>query len=117
LLDKAVPHPGPAASRPGVEIRPPVYVDASAEIEASTIGPYVSLGPGCRVSGSRIEDSILDAGCTVRDASLRGSLVGARASVHGAGTAQTLTLNVGDDSNVRLDPTTPSRKSPRARRS
>jgi glucose-1-phosphate thymidylyltransferase len=117
LLEKAARLQIAPASRPGVAIHAPVCIDASAEIEDSIVGPHVSLGPGCRISGSRIEDSILDAGCTVRNASLKSSLIGARASVQGAGLDQTLTLNIGDDSSVRLDSARHAVRSPRARRS
>ncbi len=88
LLDKAARSANPSASRPGVELRPPVYLDPSAEVEDSIIGPYVSLGPACRVSGSAIQDSILDAGCTVHNVSLRASVIGARASIIGTGSRE-----------------------------
>jgi glucose-1-phosphate thymidylyltransferase len=93
-----------AAPRPGVQIRPPVHIHESAQIEASVIGPYVSLGPNCRVFGSRIEDSILEAGCHIKNAAIKESLIGARATVEGRGLKEVLTLNIGDDSTVRLDP-------------
>lgn len=116
LLDRlGRSHEGPAA-RPGVEIRPPVYLDPSAEIEDSIIGPHVSLGPGCRVSGSRIEESIVDAGCTVSGVWLKDSLLGTRAVVNGPGPSEAITLNIGDDSQVRLDAAPRPGKSPRARR-
>lgn len=97
----ASPQTGP---RPGVQIRPPVHIHQSAQVETSVIGPYVSLGPNCRVSGSRIEDSILEAGCDIKNAALKGSLIGTRATVQGRGLEEVLTLNIGDDSTVRLDP-------------
>ncbi|HET6845409.1 MAG TPA: sugar phosphate nucleotidyltransferase [Anaerolineales bacterium] len=103
LLAKGAQPQGGTPAKPGVNLHPPVYIDPSADVEDSDIGPNVSLGAGCRVSGSRIEDSILDEGCTVRDASLKGSMIGARATVIGAGREQILTLNVGDDSGVRLE--------------
>jgi glucose-1-phosphate thymidylyltransferase len=103
LLEKAWSSAPQVASRPGVKIHPPVFIDESAWIEASVIGPYASLGANCRVSGSRVEDSILEAGCEIQDASLKGCLIGARAKVHGRGLQENLTLNIGDDSAVRLD--------------
>lgn len=115
LLEKGAQPAVSAFAAPGVKVHPPVYIDPSAEVEDSEIGPHVSLAPGCRVSGSRIQDSILDAKCTVRDASLNGSLIGVRANVVGTGLGQTLTLNLGDDSSVRMDAAPGARKSPRAR--
>jgi glucose-1-phosphate thymidylyltransferase len=117
LLDKSAPLGAALVERAGVTLHPPVYIDASARVEDSEIGPHASLGAGCYVSGSRIEDSILDAGCRVNNASLKGSLIGTRAIVMGTGLREILTLNVGDDSTVRLDPAPGAGKSPRRRRS
>jgi glucose-1-phosphate thymidylyltransferase len=118
LLRKTALNQSSSPSRPGVDIRPPVYIDPAAQIEDSVIGPHASLGPGCRVSGSRIEDSILDAGCTVSNAWLTGSMIGARASVLGTGLRETFTLNLGDDSRVELKPAARAGpKSPAGRRS
>ena len=66
------------------------------------IGPHASIGARCRISDSRIEDTILEADCVVTHAALKGSLIGAGATVEGQGTGETLTLNVGDTSTVRL---------------
>jgi glucose-1-phosphate thymidylyltransferase len=90
----------PASERPGVKIRPPVFIHETAEIQDSEIGPYASIGPGCRISGSRITDSILEAGCEVKDAALSGSMIGVQAKVHGRGAKQALTLNLSDNSSV-----------------
>lgn len=100
--------------RPGVEIRPPVYIHESAQIETSVIGPYASVGPNCRISGSRIEDSIVEADCEIRNVGLSGSMIGARVRVEGRGAEQTLTLNVGDDSTVRVSAARRVKKTPAA---
>lgn len=89
--------------REGVEIRPPVYIHESARIEDSIIGPYASVGPNCRIIWSSIEDSIIEADCEIRNAALKGSMLGARARVEGRGRDQILKLNIGDDSAVRLE--------------
>ena len=90
------------SERPKVKINPPVYIHESAEITDSEIGPYASIGPGSRISGSRIADSILEAGCEIRAAVLTGSMIGTGARVDGGGEKQALTLNLGDDSSVTL---------------
>jgi glucose-1-phosphate thymidylyltransferase len=90
--------------RPGVEMRPPVFVHESAQIETSVIGPYASIGANCRISGSCIEDSIIESDCVISNAALKSSFIGARVIVHGRGLEDVLTLNVGDDSTVRLIP-------------
>lgn len=83
--------------RSGVTLRPPVFIHPEAEVQDSTIGPHVSIGAGCRVTGSEIEDSILETGAQVQAARLRGSIVGQRASVTGVDGI----INLGDDSAVK----------------
>jgi len=93
LLD-GLPAPAP---RPGVTFLPPVFAPASAELKDCTIGPYVSLGEGCAVSGGRIENSIVGEGARVRDCLLHDSLIGADCLVEGLRGS----LNLGDHSVVR----------------
>ncbi len=84
----------------GVQIIEPVFIHETAEITDSKIGPYASIGANCRISGSVIEDSIIEAYCEITDISLKGSVVGRQAKVQGTGTRDVLTLNISDDSSV-----------------
>jgi len=87
----------------GVKIIPPVFIEPSAEIGDSVIGPYASIGAGCRVRGARIEDSILEPGAAVESAALKGSFLGRRARVTGGSAGnEPVTMNIGDDSSVTL---------------
>ncbi len=82
---------------------PPVFVHDTAEIAASVIGPHVSIGPGCRIISSRVEDSILEDGATVEAAALKSSFIGRQARVQGRSADEApMTLNIGDDSSVCL---------------
>ena len=63
-------------------IIPPSYVDPSAEIDGSTIGPYTSIAEHARISRSVIRDSIVGPHATVQDSTLEWSLVGERAVVN-----------------------------------
>jgi glucose-1-phosphate thymidylyltransferase len=83
-----------------VTIVEPVSIHPSVEIAHSVIGPYASIGAGCKLANCRIEDSILEDEVQVKDVALVRSLVGRRASVTGRGVEQVLSLNVGDDSSV-----------------
>jgi glucose-1-phosphate thymidylyltransferase len=85
-----------------VTIIDPVAIGEGAEISNSTIGPYASIGANCTISNSRIAESILEAGCEIKDAGLKRSLIGRQAKVHGAGAGQDLHLNIGDNSHVIL---------------
>jgi glucose-1-phosphate thymidylyltransferase len=86
--------------RPDVKIVEPVFIHDTADVADSQIGPYASIGANCRVSGSVIEDSIIEADCEISDISLKRSVVGRQAKVQGRGTKEVLTLNISDDSSV-----------------
>ncbi len=86
--------------RPDVKVNLPVYIHESAEITDSEIGPYASIGANCRIAGSRIEDSIIEADCDIRDIALKASMVGRQARVQGRGGKEFLSMNIGDDSTV-----------------
>jgi glucose-1-phosphate thymidylyltransferase len=89
--------------RKNVKIIPPVYIHESATINASTIGPNASIGADCKISNSRVEDSILEAGVVVDAAALKGSFIGRQARVHGRSPEHTaMVLNIGDNSTIYL---------------
>ena len=85
---------------PDVKINLPVYIHETAEVSNSEIGPYVSIGPNCKITGSRIEDSIIEADCEITNIALKGSMVGRQAAVRGKGGKKALSINIGDDSSV-----------------
>ncbi|MGA2505439.1 MAG: sugar phosphate nucleotidyltransferase [Anaerolineales bacterium] len=87
----------------GIKIIPPVYVHASANISNSVIGPYASIGADCKITGARIEDTIIEAGSIVEGAALKASFIGRQARVLGSSAEDPpLKLNIGDDSFVSL---------------
>lgn len=102
LLEKGKANRTENESVDGVEIIAPSFIHASAEVKNSVIGPHASIGANCKVSDSRIEDSIIEADCEIQNAALKRSLIGAQAKVQGNGDGQVLQLNVGDNSHVIL---------------
>jgi glucose-1-phosphate thymidylyltransferase len=86
----------------GVEFIAPSFVHPSAEITNSVIGPYSSIGANCKITNSKIEESIIEADCEIQDAVLCRSLVGIQAKVQGRGDGQVIQLNVGDNSDILL---------------
>jgi len=82
----------------GVEIVTPVFIDPSATIHGSTIGPHASIGPDCVIESSTVANSILESGCRLEGAQVRDSVIGRNARIQG-GSAR---LNIGDDSEVEL---------------
>ncbi len=61
----------------------PCLIGADAVVENCRIGPYVSLGTGCRLSGVSIKDSIIDDCTRIRNvvAPLTGCLMGREAQI------------------------------------
>ena len=76
----------------------PVYIEKSAVIKDSVVGPYVSVAGGATITRSIIRDSIINENAHIEDANLSQSLIGKDAVV--CGSAQR--LNVGDSSQVDL---------------
>ena len=74
----------------------PVYVAPDAQVEASVIGPHVSIAENSVVKRSIIRNSIIGEGASVEDALLDSSLVGDNAVVRG----MFKRLNVGDSSEI-----------------
>jgi len=83
-----------------VEIVEPVFIHPSAEISNSKIGPHTSIGANCKIENSQIVESILEAGCEIKDVALSRSLIGKQASVKGRGDGHVAVLNIGDDCSI-----------------
>ncbi len=82
---------------PGVRIEPPAYIDPTASIHESVIGPHASIGSGCRIERSQIRNSIVEADSHISDSTLSASLIGRAARV-----ADFVgSLNIGDSSEIQ----------------
>lgn len=86
----------PHQNRPDLVIRQPVAIAPDALIEASIIGPHVTVQSGANIRGSIIEDSVISSKAEIRDAHLKGSIIGERAVILG----RPQSLNVGDSSTA-----------------
>jgi glucose-1-phosphate thymidylyltransferase len=84
--------------RPGSIIIPPVWIDESAAVQNSIIGPNVSVAGGAIVKDSIVRDSIISEYAAVEALILHGSIIGDRATAQG----KPASLNVGDSSQVEL---------------
>ena len=98
LLEHGEDNSEEAIQREGVVINPPVFIHKTASVHGSVIGPYVSLGAGCQVNGSIIQDSILEDQAQATSVILVESLVGRCAKV----SRRPGVVNAGDDSVVQL---------------
>jgi glucose-1-phosphate thymidylyltransferase len=81
---------------PGVTIHDPVYIEDGVSIEASEIGPNVSLEQGSKVTRSRLKNTIVGRNAKLNGVVLDGSLLGNGVMVDGLQGSVT----VGDDSEV-----------------
>lgn len=80
-----------------VIVIPPVYVDPSARVSQSIIGPYVSVSADAVVHRAVVRNTIINQGAHVEDMLLTDSIIGERAAVGG----NYARLNVGDSSQLR----------------
>jgi glucose-1-phosphate thymidylyltransferase len=84
------------APRPGVVIIPPVFIHPTAEISNSVIGPFASVGAGCHIDRSIIQDSIFEDESQGSGVILESSLVGRKAQIRHSPSM----VNAGDQSEV-----------------
>jgi glucose-1-phosphate thymidylyltransferase len=83
---------------PGSVVIPPVFIDPTAKVEHSIIGPHVSVAAGSHIKQTMVSNSIIGSKVLVEKAMLQGSLLGDNATVRG----KLCRLNVGDDSEVDI---------------
>ncbi len=98
LLSNGLDNSAEATGREGLVILPPVFIHPTAEVTESIIGPYVSLGAGCKVHSSIIRDSILEDDAQANGVILEQSLVGRRAQL----SRRYGVINAGDNTTVVL---------------
>jgi len=84
--------------RSDVTIISPVYIDPSADIRCSVVGPNVSIGPNCIINNSVIRESIIEKEAELEDIVLTGSIIGQNAKMKG----RPRSFNVGDNSEISL---------------
>jgi glucose-1-phosphate thymidylyltransferase len=85
---------------PGCTIIPPVYIDPSARIERSRIGPSVSIAENTVIRDSELQNCIVGRNSTIIGSVLTDSLIGNEVELKGG----RLTANLGDSSELELEP-------------
>jgi glucose-1-phosphate thymidylyltransferase len=98
LLEHGLDNSAKVENCKGVVINPPVFIHPSAQVSGSIIGPHVSLGAGCTVENSIIQDSILEDEAQASGVILEASLVGRRAQLR----RRAGIINAGDNTVVTL---------------
>lgn len=76
MLDQGRVALQPASSVPGVAVLPPVYIADDVVLEASVIGPHVSIGKGCSLKNVVISNAIVDANTVLENLVIEGSIIG-----------------------------------------
>ncbi len=99
LLEHGHDNTDEAGHRLGVTVVAPSFIHPEADVQNSVIGPYTSIGSGCRVRDTIIVESILEDGSQVSNVILENSLIGQNAAVNGCPNS----LNVGDNSTINFD--------------
>lgn len=61
----------------------PCYIGQNVELINSTIGPNVSVGDGCKISDSSIEESLIQTFAEIKNAKLKNSMIGNFAKYNG----------------------------------
>ena len=88
-------------TRGTTRILAPSFVHPGAETTDAIIGPFASIGPGCRISQAVIRESIIEAGTEIKRTALIDSLIGRNCYVEGRpNREEPMSLNIGDNSSV-----------------
>ena len=98
FLDQGNDNSAEAAKREGVVIIPPVYVDPTAVVERSVIGPYVSIAAGCKVTNCVLQDTILDKRTTISNLVAHETMLGSDVDVN----AEDRKLFLGDNCKAEI---------------
>jgi glucose-1-phosphate thymidylyltransferase len=77
----------------GVNVEGAVWIGDNVQVENSTIGPNVTIYENCKISESRLQNCIIGPGCVLTNSSLEDSILGENVSVHD----QNGVFDVGDD--------------------
>ena len=97
LLDHGRDNSEAAVAGNGVVIEPPVFLDPSAKVSRSVIGPHVSIGAGCVIERTSIRDSVVDVDSQINASKIHDSLIGRECLISDLDGS----LNIGDASQVR----------------
>jgi len=88
-----------ACSVEGSLLVPPVFIDKTAIIENSIVGPYASVGAGVHISSAIVRDSIINEDAQLSRVILSASLIGPGATMSG----HVQHINIGENSEIILD--------------
>ncbi|MEC8835757.1 MAG: sugar phosphate nucleotidyltransferase, partial [Bacteroidota bacterium] len=76
----------------------PVYIEEGCVIENSVVGPHVTLGKNTVINNSLVANSLVQHDTEIVNASIEGSMIGSKCSVHG----KVADLSIGDYTTIQL---------------
>jgi glucose-1-phosphate thymidylyltransferase len=74
----------------------PCFIGKNVELQNAIVGPYVSLGDDCKITGTQLSDCIIQHKTTITDAVIRNSMIGS--NVNYIGLARD--LSIGDYTEI-----------------
>lgn len=77
-------------------IIPPVFIGQNVQLYNTIVGPHVSIGDNTIIRNSRVQNSIIQKGCTIEKANLENSMLGSFVTYSGKSTD----LSIGDYSSL-----------------
>jgi glucose-1-phosphate thymidylyltransferase len=96
-------HAGPGTRITNSSLRGPCLIGANCRLEGCTIGSYADIADGCDISGSHIEDSIIQPKCQITHVALQHSVLGEKVQVGGGeGLEFPLHMILGDLAQIRV---------------
>jgi len=98
LLEHGQDNTGECTGNKTVVIVPPVFIDPSAMVENSVIGPHAAIGANCEVRNSIVCDSIIDDFSMVTNVTMEHSLIGQYVRMQ----QRAGRFNVGDHTDLSL---------------
>lgn len=83
-------------------IEGPCLIGPDTVVESCRIGPHVSVGAGCRLSGVSVQDSVIDDGTMISNVSvgMTGCLVGREVQIRDVGGSGPLRMYLADESVI-----------------
>lgn len=79
----------------------PCYIAEGVELQDCKIGPYVSIGSGCKISNCTLNNTIIQNHCIIKDTHISDSMIGNHVIIEGKG-RELPDLSLGDFSTIGL---------------
>lgn len=79
----------------------PCYIAEGVELQDCKIGPYVSIGNGCKISNCTLSNTIIQNHCIIKDTHISDSMIGNHVIIEGKG-RELPDLSLGDYSTIGL---------------